>query len=89
LDAYAGTYENDLYGDVQVSVAGGKLVLQYSPAYVGDLEHWHHDTFRTVWRPVGAGRSFVSFSLDERARITALELDGFGTFTKRVERPQG
>ena len=87
LDGYAGTYVNDLYGDVQVIVEGGKLVLQYSPAYVGDLEHWHHDTFRTAWRPVGAGRSFVTFSLDERARITALELDGFGTFTRKVETP--
>ncbi|MHB1192913.1 MAG: serine hydrolase [Longimicrobiales bacterium] len=89
LDAYAGTYLNELYGDVQVTVEGGKLVLSYSPEYVGDLEHWHHDTFRAVWRPVGAGRSFVSFALDERARITALELDGWGTFTKKVERPNG
>jgi CubicO group peptidase (beta-lactamase class C family) len=87
LDAYAGTYLNDLYGEVQVTVEGGKLVLSYSPEYIGDLEHWHHDTFRAVWRPVGAGRSFVRFSLDERARITALELDGFGAFTKKVERP--
>jgi len=86
-DAFAGTYLNDLYGEVQVTVEGGKLVLAYSPEYVGDLEHWHHDTFRAVWRPVGQGRSFVRFSLDERARITALELDGFGTFTKKVERP--
>jgi CubicO group peptidase (beta-lactamase class C family) len=88
LDAYAGTYVQDLYGEVQVEVEGGKLVLTYSPQYVGDLEHWHHDTFRTVWRNPGAGRSFVRFSLDERARITALELDGFGTFTKKVERPE-
>ncbi len=87
LDAYAGTYVDDLYGEIQVTVEGGKLVLAYSPEYVGDLEHWHHDTFRSVWRPVGQGRSFVRFSLDERARITALELDGFGTFTKKVERP--
>lgn len=89
LDAYAGTYVNELYGEVQVTVEGGKLVLSYSPEYVGDLEHWHHDTFRAVWRPVGAGRSFVRFALDERARITALELAGFGTFTKKVERPNG
>ncbi len=87
LDAYAGTYVDDLYSEVQVTVEGGKLVLSYSPMYVGDLEHWHHDTFRAVWRPVGAGRSFVKFSLDERARITALEISGFGTFTKKVERP--
>ena len=87
LDAYAGTYQNELYGDVQVTVEGGKLVLAYSPEYVGDLEHWHHDTFRSVWRPEGQGRSFVRFSLDERARIIALDLDGFGTFTKKVERP--
>ncbi|MDP2957197.1 MAG: serine hydrolase [Longimicrobiales bacterium] len=88
LEQYAGTYESVLYGEARVTVEGGKLVLAYAPNYVADLEHWHHDTFRGVWRRPDFGRDFVTFSLDERARITALELDGFGTF-RRAAQPEG
>ena len=46
---YAGTYTSDLYGDVRLTVQNGRLVLDYAPDYVADLEHWHHDTFRARW----------------------------------------
>ncbi|HKJ01090.1 MAG TPA: DUF3471 domain-containing protein, partial [Longimicrobiales bacterium] len=85
LDRYEGTFANDIFGSVRVRREGDGLVLDYSPTYVGDLEHWHHDTFRAVWRRPGAGRSFVTFTLDERARITALDLEDFGSFARREE----
>src|SRR5690606_38739889 len=66
LSAYAGVYADSLYGQVEVELYGGGLVLRYSPDYVADLEHWHHDTFRAVWRKAGYGRSFVHFPLDTR-----------------------
>jgi len=81
-EGYAGTYGSDLYGDATVAVEEGRLVLRYAPDYVADLEHWHHDTYRVVWRHPGFGRSFVTFALDERGRITGLELDGFGAFRR-------
>ena len=83
--AYAGTYANPIYGEARVSVEDGRLVLRYSPEYVADLEHWHHDTYRAVWRRAGFGRSFVTFSLDERGRITAMDLEDFGDFRRRPE----
>lgn len=85
---YTGTFTDALYGDVRVRTEGDRLVLDYAPDYVGDLEHWHHDTFRVVWRRAGFGRGFVTFSLDERARITGLALDGFGSF-RRTAGPEG
>lgn len=86
---YAGTFTNALYGDLRVREEGGKLILDYAPDYVGDLEHWHHDTFRVVWRRAGFGRGFVTFSLDQRARITGLDLDGFGTFRRAAAPASG
>ncbi len=80
LGDYAGTYDNELYGEVRVTEEGGKLVLTYSPEYVADLEHWHHDTFRASWRRPGAGRAFVTFTLDRRGRSAELDLEGFGEF---------
>jgi CubicO group peptidase (beta-lactamase class C family) len=82
LDRYAGTYSNPIYGEAEVVVEEGRLVLRYSPEYVADLEHWHHNVFRGTWRRPGAGRAFVSFALDERARVPTLELEGFGEFRR-------
>src|SRR5262249_9101155 len=44
LEKYAGTYKDDMYGEAKVTLDKGKLVLR-TPAFVGDLEHWHYDTF--------------------------------------------
>lgn len=82
LDAYAGSYESDLWGELEVTEESGHLVIHYSPAFVADLEHWHHDIFRGRWRRAGDGRSFVAFTLDERARITEVEVQGLGTFRR-------
>ena len=78
---YAGTYRSELYGDLALALEDGRLVLTYAPDYVADLEHWHYDTFRANWRRTGFGRAFVTFRLDRRAQVAALELDGFGEFT--------
>jgi CubicO group peptidase (beta-lactamase class C family) len=82
LEAYTGTYADSLYGEVNIALEGGRLVLRYSPDYVADLEHWHHDTFQGRWRSRGFGESFVNFGLDARGRVRSLELEGFTTFRK-------
>lgn len=82
LAAYEGTYTSELYGDMDVTLEDGRLVLEYAPDYVADLEHWHHDTFRATWRREGLGRAFVTFSLDRRARVVRMEVDGFGEFRR-------
>lgn len=80
LREYAGTYTDQLYGDLHIELEGDGLVLRYAPEYVADLEHWHHDTFRVVWRKSWMGRSFVNFTLDSRARVQAADLRGFTAF---------
>jgi CubicO group peptidase (beta-lactamase class C family) len=84
IEAYAGRYTSDLYGEVQLTVEEGRLVLSYAPDYIADLEHWHHDTFRANWRREGFGRAFVTFGLDRRARVVRMELDGFGEFRRQA-----
>ena len=82
LEAYEGTYSSDLWGEVTVAVEGDHLVLRYSPDFVADLGHWHHDIFRGTWRRAGDGRTFVTFTLDQRARITAVDVEDLGTFRR-------
>ena len=64
LAEYAGDYEDALYGSASIAMNDGHLVLSFSPASVGDLEHWNYDTFRVVWRDHRDGKSLVTFTLD-------------------------
>ena len=65
-----------------VATEGGGLVLRYAPEFVADLEHWHQDVYRARWRTAGDGTSFVTFTLDERARVTDMEVEGFGAYRR-------
>ena len=82
LDAYAGRYTSDLYGEMPITLEGDGLVLRYSPDYVADVVHWHHDTFRAVWRRGGYGSTFLTFTVDHRGRITAMDAEGYGRFER-------
>jgi CubicO group peptidase (beta-lactamase class C family) len=80
LAAYAGTYTGAMYGDAKVSEENGHLVLRLvpSPDFVGDLEHWHYDTFRVKWREsivYPFPRGFVTFTLDPQGRVSDMKID--------------
>jgi CubicO group peptidase (beta-lactamase class C family) len=67
LSAYAGTWRDAWYGDVEVVQEGAKLRMRFkpSPLLSGTLQHWQHDTFLVKWddRTLN-GDAFVTFSLD-------------------------
>jgi len=80
LANYAGTYSGALYGDATVTEENGKLVvrLMSSPNFVGDLEHWHFDTFNIKWRSsivYPFGRGFVTFTLDGNGKVNEMKID--------------
>ena len=80
LSAYAGTYGGPMYGDARVALEDGRLVVRLlpSPAYVGDLEHWHFDTFRIKWRESVVypyPRGWVSFQLDHQGKVSEMKID--------------
>jgi CubicO group peptidase (beta-lactamase class C family) len=76
LQAYTGTYVDSLYSDATVRVEEGSLVLQFwdDPGTIADLEHWHHDTFRAVWRNRAMREEFVWFSSGPDGRVDALQI---------------
>lgn len=80
LSAYAGTYTGAMFGDAKVTEENGKLVLRFVPSslFVGDLEHWHFDTFRVKWRDsivYPFPRGFVSFTLNPQAKPDEMKID--------------
>jgi hypothetical protein len=87
LAKYAGTYTDQMYGDVTVAVEGNRLVIGWQ-SYKIPLEHWHFNTFRGTTVP-GAplAGAMATFQLDARAMPSALELSGLATFNPKAPSP--
>ena len=82
LGRFAGTYESDMYGKVLLAVEGGHLVLRRHTAWLGDLEHWHFDTFVARWRDRVMEKGLVTFRLGPDGSVQALELEEMGSFQR-------
>lgn len=84
LAGYAATYRDAWYGDVGISLEDGKLVMRFAhtPALVGTLEHWQHDTFLVRWhdRTLNAD-AFASFSLDPDGQVRELRMEAASSLT--------
>jgi CubicO group peptidase (beta-lactamase class C family) len=72
IGSYAGDYESDLYGKIEVGEQDGKLSLRYGIRFVGSADHWHHDTFRVAFENPVLNEWMITFSLDDRGRVKTL-----------------
>ena len=83
-EAYVGVYvdADSLYGEIEIASEGGKLVARRGPAVVGDVEHWHYDTFRVTWRDRMLGESFLRFVLDNEGKVSQVNVQGLADFTR-------
>ena len=85
LDKYAGTFQSDMYGEAKVALENDKLVLHFGPNFTGDLQHWHYDTFRVVWRDQMQGKGFVNFRLNTAAKVDVINIENLSEFTRVPE----
>jgi len=75
-ERYAGTYIHPLRGTLRVEATGeGGLRVTYG-RLTGPLEHWNYDTFRARWDAAWRGTQLVTFRLDARGAVEALEASG-------------
>lgn len=84
--AYEGTYENAVYGNLDVYMENGKLCVSSGPLRKGRLKHWSYDCFKAVWDDRNVDDAFVTFTIDPDGKVTAAQMEGLGTF-KRSETP--
>ncbi|MCP2521157.1 DUF3471 domain-containing protein, partial [SCandidatus Aminicenantes bacterium Aminicenantia_JdfR_composite] len=64
ISKYTGRYIDQWYGEMVIEEINNKLVMRFlhTPALVGDLEHWHYDTFIVRWRDRSLNAdAFVTF----------------------------
>jgi len=87
LEKYSGRYQSEMYGAVKLSVENGKLVARFGPNFTGDLEHWHYDTFRVIWRDRIEGKGFISFRLNSQGRVESVNVEGISEFTRAADEP--
>lgn len=84
LEKYAGAYQDAWYGDIDISMENGRLVIRFShtPALTGDMVHWQYDTFVVRWRDREMGAdAFVTFSLNPDGSIYEARMKAFSPAT--------
>lgn len=86
VEQYVGDYLHPMYGEASVTLEEGQLVLRRGPAFTGDLDHWHYDTYRADWRHPGGGRALITFTLDFTGDVNAMQIEGLGEFERASER---
>ncbi|MEP9378126.1 serine hydrolase [Aquabacter sp. CN5-332] len=96
LSTYAGTYANDYFGPLDISVKDGRLELTVGPAKVHQtLSHWDGNVF--AFSPFGeneasGSRTAVTFKQNGAAPVEEVSIDylngeGMGRFVRKQERP--
>lgn len=86
LVQYAGTYQDDMYGEFKVTESNGKLNASYGPAFTGELEHWHYDTFLAKWSDAKRSKMFVTFAINEQGKIAEAKVQGLTTFRRTPDK---
>lgn len=78
-EAYAGTYSDPLFGDIEIVLNGEQLELHFptSPALNATLTHWHYDTWKINWKETHAWFDFgtLQFVLDNQRKVKKLTFD--------------
>ena len=81
IESYAGTYEDQMYGDVSIDIEQGEqLIIRFlpNPDLVGYLTHFHYDVFEIRWLREFAwfDEGLVEFIVDPTTnRITKMKVD--------------
>jgi len=65
VEKYAGEYADPWYGNVNLRMESGGLVLNFEHTLKGvaDLQPWQYDTFKAHWRDRTVEDAFVTFTL--------------------------
>ena len=78
LKDYVGIYGGELYGNAEIRIEKDHLVLDFLPSdkLIGDLSHWHYDTFVIKLRnsptlPEGK----VNFIIGKDGKVEELRVD--------------
>ncbi len=74
---YVGIYYSEGYGKVEVFLQGKELQVRFwnDTNLEAELEHWHYDTYRAVWKNRALREEFLQFHFDRNGKVKALEFE--------------
>ena len=77
MKAYAGTFTDDMYGDINIKQKDGEyqITFEHTPLFTGVLKHWHYDTFEIIWDAPQVLNGFLTFEFDKKRNIIGFKLD--------------
>ncbi len=78
LEAYAGTYGGEMYGNCTVRIIGDQLAFQFEPTslFRGTFRHWHYDTFQLNWSSdMMLPSGMVQFILNPKGEVEEMLID--------------
>ncbi|KAB2877642.1 serine hydrolase [bacterium] len=77
LEQYTGLYGGPMYGNVKVDLENGNLLARFLPtaSFVGDMRHWHYNTFEIELRDPNLPKGMVNFILDADGKVTEMKVD--------------
>lgn len=78
LEKYAGTYEDEMYGETVISLKEGNLFMEMMPTkelLSSTMEHWQFDTFKVRVTDPFLPEGFVTFSLNEDGSIAGFKVN--------------
>ncbi|MCF8239871.1 MAG: serine hydrolase [Melioribacteraceae bacterium] len=78
LTDYAGTYNDEMYGDASVELIDGELKLTLIPTkglFTAELNHYHYDTFRFRFADPYLPEGLVTFELNNKGGVEGFKID--------------
>lgn len=86
LSEYAGSFANELYGQITITEAGGELEIQFGPNPKKEaLAHWHFDIFQIDFESQLMPKLPVTFIIDINGQVAYLEVPELGRFERVAE----
>ena len=78
LDKYIGIYEDEMYGQAEITLKNDKLYFEMLPAkelLASDMEHWQYDTFKVRVKDPFLPEGFVTFNLNEAGSVVGFKIN--------------
>jgi CubicO group peptidase (beta-lactamase class C family) len=83
LEAFAGTYANDLYSDFRISVEGEGLRMEAGPARKpATMPHYNHNTFLVDWNSVTSIPDENTFIIGPDGTAIGFDNESLGHFDR-------
>lgn len=87
LAGYVGFYDSQVYGPLDIWPSGDKLLVTRNNRVIGDLTHWHYDTFIANFRTRVLRDRLITFRIGKTGTVDAFDIEFSGEFT-RSDPPQ-